>query len=424
MPHNYFYAAAFISNVLDTNIVQPGRPGGKKSNRGMQNSEQFEQILEALPDITRSMRSMREILLANLIMLGEIPAPTFHEERRIDYLTDRFSESGLINTSVDEVGNGVGILEGAGDEEEYILVVAHADTVFSDKADHTLGVEPDRIVGPGVADNSLGLAVVASLPPLLERLDIELEKSLILMGATRSLGRGNLEGLSFFLENNKLPIRAGLCVEGVQLGRLSHLSIGMLRGEITCTVPESYNWTRFGDSSAILTMNEVINRLNDIPLPKRPRTSIVLGSIEGGSSYNVIAKNAKLKFEIRSESSDMVNDIGERIREAVAEVASRTGDEVVLDIFAEREPGGIPFSHPLAYNTRKIMESLNIKPRLAPSTSELSAFIDQQLPAITLGITGGDNLQEPDETIFIEPMYKGVTQLIGTLLAIDGGHCD
>ncbi len=383
----------------------------------------FEEILDWLPELEANLEEVGEIIIANLIMLGEIPAPTFHEERRVNFLTDRFSEIGLLNSSTDEVGNGVGILEGENDDDN-ILIVAHADTPFSENVDHTLSVEQKYIRGPGVADNSLGLAAVASLPSIFEFLDITLKKNLILMGATRSLGRGNLEGLRFFLDNNELPISAGLSVEGAQLGRLSHVSIGMLRGEITCTIPEEYDWSRFGDASAILTINEVINKINDIPLPKRPRTSIVLGSIEGGTTYNTIATNASLRFEIRSESSDMVEEIGHRMEEFVAEISSKTGDEINLDIFARREPGGIKFSHPLARKTRFIMEELNVQPRLSPSTSELAAFIDKNIPAITLGITRGDNIRELDENILIEPIYKGLTQLIGTILAIDGGYCD
>lgn len=381
----------------------------------------MEKILEKLPDIESSLKEFREIILANLVMIGEIPSPTFKEERRIDFLIDRFDEAGLKKSSVDEVGNGIAVYEGnSGDNN--ILLVGHADTVHSQKVDHTITVEPNTICGAGVADNSLGLAVIASLPIILDELNIELENNLLLMGTTRSLGKGNLEGLRFFLDNNNVPIKAGVCIEGVQIGRLSHVSIGMLRGNITCQVPEQYDWSRFGDASAVLTINDVINRINDIPLPKRPRTSIVLGSIEGGTSYNTIATHAKLQFEVRSESAEMADEIGERMEEIAAEVESKTGDQVKLDIFAKREPGGIEFSHPLIRNTRKIMQELDLKPRMAPSTSELSAFIYRGIPAITLGITEGDHLEEENETIKIDPIFKGLAQLIGTLLAIDGGE--
>ena len=386
-------------------------------------AQSFEDILGSLDEIRETSRELKEILLANLVMAGEIPAPTFDEEERIEFLLNRFKEAELTKNSVDEVGNGIGILEGSGSKGN-ILVVAHADTVFGSKVDHTIQVQPERVTGAGVADNSLGLAVLASLPRFLESLDIELKHNLILIGATRSLGRGNLEGLRFFLSNFEQPINAGLGIEGVELGRLSHKSIGMKRGEIVCRVPEEYDWSRFGDASAILTLNEVINHINEIRLPQRPRTSIVMGSVQGGSSFNTTALEAKLQFEIRSESSEMVQDIHSTLQEIVTEVSSRSGDSISLDIFAQREPGGISFSHPLVRHTRRIMDQLDIEPRPGPSTSELSAFIDRDIPAITLGLTHGDNVHETNESIEIEPVYTGIAQIIGTLLAIDGGYCE
>ena len=381
----------------------------------------FEDILDQLPQIEETVKTNKEILLANLVMLGEIPAPTFEEQDRIEFLLNRFKEAELAKNSIDEVGNGIGILRGDNGEGN-ILMVAHADTVFGEKVDHTIDIKPDKAVGPGVADNSLGMALLASIPNLLEALEITLNKNLILMGATRSLGRGNLEGLRFFLSNFKDKIDGAIGVEGVELGRLSHTSIGMKRGEITCSVPEEYDWTRFGSASAIQTINDIINRINEIRLPQRPRTSIVLGSIEGGTSFNTTAQNATLRFEIRSESAEIVNDIGRKMDEIVSEVSSRTGDTVVLDIFAQREPGGIAYAHPMVRSTRQIMETLEIESRPGPSTSELSTFIEREIPAITLGLTHGDNLHEKNETIEIEPIFKGIAQVIGTLLTLDGGN--
>ncbi len=240
----------------------------------------FGEIKERLKEFRSAAESVREILLANAVMVAEIPAPTFREAQRVRFIEDRFSECGLQNCSTDEVGNGFGILNGDPGEKQ-ILLVAHADTVFDEKADHTIAMLSDRMTGPGVGDNSLGLAVLASLPILLEKLQIRLKSNLLLMAASRSLGRGNLEGLRFFLNNNRQPIASALCVEGVKLGRLSYSSIGMLRGEINVHVSEMYDWTRFGAAGAIITLNDVINKINRIPLPKRPKTSIVLGTIEG-----------------------------------------------------------------------------------------------------------------------------------------------
>lgn len=383
----------------------------------------IDEILARLPEIRDTTFGLSEILLANLLMIGEVPAPTFDEEERVRLMQDRFSMCGLQNCSTDEVGNGVGIIPGT-ESEKSILLVAHVDTVFDRSVDHTISVQPDHVSGPSVGDNSLGLAVLASLPTILDELELRFKSDLILMCASRSLGRGNLEGLTFFIENSKIPIRAGICVEGVRIGRLSYSSIGMLRGEINCAVPEEYDWTRFGAVGAIQSINEVINKINTIPLPRKPRTSIVLGSIEGGKSFNVIATYATLRFEIRSESSEMVAKIKQQLDNIAAEVSAQTNAEVEVSTFAERHPGGIPFSHPLAARAREVMESLEIEARSSPSTSEVSAFFDAGIPAITIGISKGKQYNKVDEMIEIEPIYTGVAQLIGLLMAIDNGYCD
>lgn len=383
----------------------------------------MDELIDSLPALKKKLRSMRDTLLTNLVMLGEIPAPTFREEHRRRFLINRFNQYQLLNCSTDEVGNGLGILPGSTGERN-ILVVAHMDTVFDESVDHTIAIHPQMVSGPGVGDNALGVATLATLPALLKELKIELKSNLILMGSSRSLGRGNIEGLRFFLDNSATPIHSGVVVEGVKLGRISHTSIGMARCEISYHLPEEYDWTRFGAVGSIVTINELINRILEIPIPKRPKTNIVLGSIKGGMGFNSIANDATLRFEIRSESNEMVQRLKRQIEDIASEVSSHNGSVVNIQILAQRNPGGISFAHPLASNARMIMNSLGVNPRISPSTSELSAFIDKGIPALTLGITDGENMNKEDERIEINPIYTGLAQLIGLILSIDRGYCD
>ncbi|WP_237223320.1 M20/M25/M40 family metallo-hydrolase [Spirochaeta thermophila] len=383
----------------------------------------MKEILELLPLIQEKTRVANEILLSNLIMISEIPAPTFQEEKRTEFLLWRLSEHNLINCSTDEIGNALAILPGT-EGTRNILITAHVDTPFPESVDHTINVLPGTVTGPGVGDNGLGVAALATLPVYLEHLGFQLSSNLILMGSVKSLGKGNIAGMRFFLDHTNYPIHAGICIEGVRLGRLSYSSIGMLRGEIANRVPEEYDWSRFGAGGAIVNINEVINRILEIPIPRRPRTSIIFGSIEGGSSFNVIPTTATLRLEIRSESDEMVERLKEEIQNIAAEVSSQTGTEVEFREYARRRPGGLRFSHPLAENARTILESLGTIPRISPSTSELSAFIDHKIPAVTIGLTHGENLNEVNETIEIEPITQGIAQLIALILAIDRGYCD
>lgn len=362
---------------------------------------------------------IRETLLSNLVMISETPSPTFREHTRARVLVNRFISSNLLNCYVDELGNALGIIPGKSDRN--IILVAHLDTFYSEKIDHTVTILPDSVKGVGVADDSLGLAALATLPFILETYGIEPESNIILMGSSRSLGQGDLEGLRFFLDNFKKPISAGLLVEGVKLGRLSYSSIGMLRGEINYRVPEAYDWTKFNSEGAIINMNDLINRILEIPTPSKPKTSIVLGSIEAGTSYNTIPTRATLKFEIRSESEELVEDIAHIIDNLTQEMTSLSGAHVEFRKLARRSPGGTEFAHPLNKTGREILTHLEINTRLTPSTSELAAFIDKKIPAVTIGLTDGENMGEEDELIRLNPIRKGITLLVGLILATDKG---
>ncbi len=385
--------------------------------------EGMQKIIDSLPNLQTMIRGMRDIILTNIVMIGEIPSPTFKEDRLREFILNRFNQDNMINCSTDETGNALGILPGE-EGERNILIVSHMDSVFDEEVNNTISVQPESISGRGLSDNIVGLAAITSLPFILEQLKIRLKSNLILMGTARSLGPGDLEGIRFFLNNTKLNITNGISVDGVKLGNLSYSSIGMARCEINYWVPEEYDWTRFGAAGSIVTLNELINRIQEIPIPNKPRTSIILSSISGGRGFSSIPLDATVRFEIRSESGEMVDQLQKQIMDIAIEVSSHSGSRVETNIIAKRKPGGITFSHPLAAAARAIHKTLEIKSRITPNIAELSAFIDKNIPSISLGITRTEKISKSLERVEIEPLYKGIAQLLGLIMAIDKGCCD
>ena len=370
-----------------------------------------------------AVKGLKEILLANLVMVGEIPAETFKEEKRVRFVMDRFRECGLDKISTDEADNALAVLPGK-EGRKSILVCAHMDTLFDETVDHTVTVNTQSVHGAGIADNSLGVAVLCSLPSILDRLGVELNADLILMGASRSLGRGSLQGLEFFLDNHPGEIVAGVCVEGVDLGRLSYQSIGMLRGEISCRVPISASRGAQVTLGTIGPLAEVVRLIEEIPIPLRPRTTITLGALNAGNSFHLAASKGSLKFEIRSAQVGMVPQLEDRLQEIVSKVALETGVELAMEVIARRRNGGIDFEHPLTLTIRKVMDELGVKPVVRPSVGELSSLISKNIPGVTLGITERSPEETAQESVMIEPMFSGIAQLVGMLQAIDSGVCD
>lgn len=375
-----------------------------------------------LPQIREVAESMRDEILANLVLLGEMPAPSGAEDARIRLLLDRFAENDMIHSSTDDAGNGVAVVQG-GKARSNILLVAQADTTFSAREDHTVQLSSESACGYGLGDNSMGLAALATLPALLRRLNIQLKANLILLAATKSQGAHDLEGLRFFLNNNRLPLLGAVCVDGMPLGRLSTHSTGLLRCEVICRVPREYDWTRFGATGAIMAMNEIINKISTIELPTRPRSSIVYATIHGGTSFSVVPRKTTLCFNVLSESEEIIQRVERRIADIIDEVGIRTRGQMTFNILCRRKPSELAFSHPLARSARYMLDELDIEPLMRPSGSELSAVLEAGIPAVTIGITEGDQTDGQQDNLLIAPIGRGMAQLVGLILALDGGLC-
>ncbi|MEN8108795.1 MAG: peptidase dimerization domain-containing protein [Pseudomonadota bacterium] len=382
--------------------------------------EELQNLVRKLP---RRLEPYREMLLANLVMIAEIPAPTFEEARRVEFLKQRFTECGLQNVSTDQAGNALAVLPGTHGDSA-ILVNAHIDTPFSANVNHTLTVATTQVTGPGVADNSLGMAALATLPTLLEGIGLQLRSDLILMGATRSLGSGNLGGLRFFLTNNRQPVRAGLCVEGVQLGRLNYTSRASINCQITCRISGIGVTDDTARAGAIVVLNRVINHISELVPDDDPDLELVFGAIEGGTAFKTPARRAQLRFQIRCETTPRLTKLAEQIDTLTDDISARTGAAVDFEVTARSDSGGITANHPLTKASRMVITALDIEPRMGCCSSAASSFADSGIPAITVGITRGANLNQTDECVLIEPIFKGMAQVIGIIKAIDGGCCD
>ncbi len=386
----------------------------------MPSTLEISDLVESLPNLRQELRQYGQMILASSVMMGEIPAPTYGEEERIRFLSDRFNECGLQNISIDEAGNAIAVLPGA-EGTRNILLEAHVDTVFDRSVDHSVTLGTDVLRGPGIADNSIGTAVISVLPILLEKLGIRLSSNLVLLGAVQSQGHGDLGGFRFFLENVQMPIHAGICLAGIHLGRLSYSCLGMLRGEIICEAPPETFWEKSNASGAIVNLNEILTGILAIPELKEAGTSLILGSIKAGNAFNTVPSKALLRFELRSEVLGKITVVHRKIEEILQAAASDSVARAELHVVTRRKPGGIKPSHPIVQGTRAIMDSLGIDPKVAPSVGALSALIAKNIPGVTLGLTSGQNLHEFNEQIQIEPIFTGIAQLIGVLQMIDRG---
>ena len=120
----------------------------------------------------------------------------------------------------------------------------------------------------------------------------------------------------------------------------------------------------------------------------------------------------------------MVKKIFRNIKDIVAGIGHEYEVELNLKTISNLSAARLRYNHPLVKSTVGVMQALDLKPISGSSESELSIFLSRNIPAVTLGITHGENIHQQNARIEIEPVYTGIAQVIGVLQAIDSGVCD
>jgi len=382
----------------------------------------MEDHLEALSGYVEKIKTIREIILTNIVLLGQIPAPTFFEENRAQTFLERLSEFQTDECSLDQYGNAIGIIRGTADTKPPIFIIAHLDTLFCEDIVYNFTVNEGHIQGPGLCDNSLSVGILASLPEIFQALNLRFESDIVLAGVIHTLGNGNLQGPRHLLKIWPTPIRGAVCLESHDLGRLNFFSDGMLRCDILGTpikaLPPQYT------HNAIQIINEVINRVLELQLPIRPKSKIVLGKISGGADYGKNAPEARLGFEIRSDSDQMVKSIYNDIKDIVDNISHEYAVELALSIVSNLDACRLKYNHPLVKSAAAVMKKLNVHPFSQPSESACSIFLSRDIPSITIGLTRGEDYYSANCKMKIEPLFTGIAQLVGVVMAIDKGVCD
>lgn len=384
----------------------------------------MDKYLEKLPAMVDSIRAMKETIIANIVLIGQIPSPTFREKRRTKIFMERLAEAQVDECTTDGYRNPIGIIRGTSEAKPPIFVVAHLDTLFREDVDHNFTIKKRTIRGAGILDNSVGVGVLASLPHILRTLDLRFESDIVLVGDIQSTGRGNLRGIRHLLKTWPKPIRGAVCIEGGELGRLNYYSDGMRRCEISCNISSTFDSVYKFRPNAILILNEVINQILQLRLPQKPRSRVIVGKIHGGSEHGEIARDAILGFEIQSDSDKMVKSIYHDIKDIKNGISNEYEVELQLRTISNLNASRLNFNHPLVKSAAEVLKKLDLIPVSISSETELSIFLFHKIPAVTIGITKGENYHQEDAVMKIEPMYKGIAQLVGILMAIDSGVCD
>lgn len=350
-----------------------------------------------------------ESILNLTCTIQQIPGPTFHETERANFMFNQFSALGLADVTRDAAGNVLARLPGAGNARP-LVVSAHLDTVHPLSITLTQKRLSDRIIGPSIGDNSLGMAGLLALPHILAENHATLPGDLWLAANTTEEGLGNLQGMQAVVDRFGSRPVAYLVIEGMGLGNVLHRGLGVERYKIAIKTPGGHSWADFGLPSAIHELCLLVNRLAALPLPVHPCTSLNVGIIHGGTSVNTIAANAWLELDLRSEDAQALNLLVNQVHEVVR-AANRPRIQASIELIGKRQAGSLSITHPLVELAQQVLGELGLEAHTDIASTDANMPLSRKYPAICVGLTVGNNAHSIDEYILTEPLHNGLRQL-------------
>ncbi|MCB0216117.1 MAG: M20/M25/M40 family metallo-hydrolase [Chloroflexi bacterium] len=363
-----------------------------------------------------------DAVAATCLAVQGIPAPTFAEQARADWVAERLRALGPFEVTLDRAPNVYARLPGAGPAAGAgpgLMVSAHLDTVFPAETDLGSRREGPILHGPGIGDNCMGLAGLLALAEALAAAPRPPCDVWLVANAAEE-GLGDLAGMRAALDRLDGRIGACLVLEGSKHHSwpLTHRALGSRRYRIEASADGGHSWGNFGRSSAIHLLAGLAAEIAGWQVPARPRCSFNIGVIQGGTSVNTIAETAWLLLDLRSEDPSALEALAERAEALVARhaaAAARAGDaRLGCRRVGDRPAGELPADHPLVEAARQALLAEGVPPeRIASRISSTDANIPlaRGIPAVCIHLTRGGHAHRLDEWLSLDELPTGLGQL-------------
>lgn len=368
------------------------------------------------------------------ISICSVPASPFAEQKRAEYLKTKFVELGLTQTTLDDEGNCLGLLEGES-TSPLLVVSAHLDTVFSENTDFTVKRVNDRLLGPGISDDGCGLVALIALAQAVKVSGLAMQGSVLFVGTVGEEGEGNLRGVRHLLTKGSWTNRidAFISFDGPGAERITNRALGSRRYRVQLKGSGGHSWGDFGAPNPIHALGRAISRLVSYPAPKDPRTTFNIGRIEGGESINSIPPDAFMEVDLRSAEDSELRRLDAYFRRSVREATdeenakSRPGDvplELKLDLIGERPTGETRANSFLVELAQEATKAVGLVPRLDQASTDSNLPISMGIPAITLGAGGNAGASHTlDEWYDGRDRSKGLKRGLLVMLGMVGVCC-
>ena len=330
--------------------------------------------------------------IADQIRLCEIPAPSFKEDVRGQELKRVFQQLGLQNVRVDKVGNVLGDYPGAA-PRPHLVLAAHLDTVFPEGTDVKVKREGNLLKGPGIGDDCRGLAVMVAIIREMKKANVKTPGSITFVANVGEEGLGDLRGVKeLFKVTLKDQIDRFVSIDGTGV-HVTNVAVGSHRYRVTFKGPGGHSFGAFGLANPMGAMGRAIAKIQEMQVPKQPKTTFNVGRTGGGTSVNSIPFDAWIEVDMRSSDAASLAAVDAAFQKAVdaavVEENQRWGKPgvitVVKELVGDRPAGSTPENASIVRNGLAAATVLGFTSSLGEGSTDSNIPMSLSVPSITIG---------------------------------------
>lgn len=347
-------------------------------------------------------------LIDMFLQLIKIDALSQHEKPVADHIHDFLTVLNLkpyFDKSSSKTGSDTGNLlckVGSGGE---VMFLSHMDTARSTKKVNPL-ILADRIASDGTSvlgvDNRAGIAVIlyALEKALLEKIAVK-DFTIAFTTCEESSLAGSLN-----LEIADHIKKCFIFDSSLRPGSFIYSSCGAKSFNVTIKGKASHSG--LAPEKGINSIAIAAQALSQIKQGRiDAKTTVNIGTINGGSATNVVPETTQLTGEIRSSEKGMVEKVILPIKEIFVKETSALGAGLVFKDDWDFKPYNIPPETEIYKDVLSVMEKVGLTPVPVDSLagSDANSLNGRGIQALNLGI-GAQNPHGNDEFIFTADLHK------------------
>jgi tripeptide aminopeptidase len=332
--------------------------------------------------------------------LVEIPAPPFGEGPRAAWFAERMRELGLADVHIDDEGNALGLLRPDDGTSPVALLSAHLDTVFAGGTELTVREVEGILYAPGISDNGAGLAGLLAIAASMKAAGVDPAINVLFAANVGEEAEGDLRGMRYLFGASPFAPRicSAIALEGAGTGTVVSRALGSRRFRVEITGPGGHAWTDAGQPNPIVVLASAIASLTAQPVPSRPRTTLNVGEIIGGTSVTSIPQSASATVDIRSTDPDNILTLEVRLYRAVEDAmlaangAAGAGElRAKISVIGDRPAADLPATSRLLATVKAVDRHFRLKTeeRLGSTDANIPLALGREAAAIGAGGTAG-----------------------------------